>query len=184
MAVYANKAQAELAFTSDDSLLLTPGVNVFAQELCVSPGFQATANSSFTYYASHFNAEIGCNFYAREAECIKLACCWQEGPAFKSINQDALGETNSVQTIASDFADANGMTLAQYENNLIHEDDLDLSSASHPGLMTYNIYGSMGYRWDDCNRPHFIGMGGSWEFAQDNLGLNRWMLWAKAGLSF
>lgn len=201
MYVYDSMLSASQAATAyangDDSAqyLNTPGVNIFAQNLCVRPGFQLSCNTALVYTACNFDAEIGCNFFAREAECIKLACCWKEGPAFKSPAVVATtGYTDSVETIGNFYGYKNitpvnnyiapDVVTGNYQSNIIKESDLNLNSAAHPAVITYNIYGALGYRWDECNHPRFVGLGGSWEFAPDNTGLDRWLIWAKAGLSF
>lgn len=186
MYVYANKAAATRAVLSGDVDANTPGVNVFAQNVCVKPGFQLQANTALVYWASNFDAEVGCNFFAREAECVKLACCWKEGPAFKSPRtvDGIAGFTDDVETIGNFYNYNNTVPLAEYESNIIKEGDLDLNSAAHPAVLTYTVYGALGHRWEKCDYPHFVGIGGSWEFAPDNTGLDRWLLWAKAGVSF
>lgn len=194
MNVYLNIDQATQAYNKGNAatpdpyafLISTPGVNVFAQDVCVNPGFQISCNTALVYWANKCNAELGCNFFAREAECVKLACCWKEGPAFKSLNETNLldGYTDNVQTINSNYQNRNALAPVYYDLNLIKESDLDLNSASHPAILTYNIYGALGYRNDECEYPRFAGIGGSYEFAPDNSGLDRWLIWAKAGLSY
>lgn len=192
MAVYANKEQAAQAAVKaaagdpDAIFINTPGVNVFAQKVCVNPGFQLEANASLIFAGEKCEAEIGCNFFSRQAECVKLACCWKEGPAFKenSYDPDQVGGTNNVQTIGNFFGDRNIDPLSQYQANIIQESDLDLDSAAHPNVFTYTIYGALGYHYDACTHQRFAGIGGSWEFDPYNAGLARWLLWAKAGVSF
>ena len=145
-------------------------------------------NSAFVFTGCHAEAEIGYNFFTRDAECVKLASCWKERPALKAINQGA-GFTNSLQTInrwtiSEEAGDIQPLPVASYDLNLIKECDLDLESAAHPGFITHTFYGSFLWRWDDIKYPCLVGIGGSYEYCDDNIGLSRWLGWAKFGFSF
>jgi len=186
MPVYINKEQAEQAFDlKDESLdsifLHTPGINVFTKPMCVKPRFTHTFNGALLFNCKCAQAEIGYNMYARSAECVRLACCWEEGPALKAI--DGVGRTSEVARINQPLA---GVTNSDrdYDDSIIKECDLDLQSAAHPGVLTHTIYGSVGYNFETCCYPAFAGVGFSYEFADDNAGLERWVAWVKGGLSF
>lgn len=189
MQMYANKEQAQQAADAaavqnlQTSLLLgVPGINVLTQCVRVKPRFSRTFNWGFIYNHCQFRGELGYNFYAREAECVELACPWQEGPALKALT--GAGETDSVQQIGDNFSNNNVENVANYDRNVITAADLDLNSAAAPCTMSHTIYGSMGYHWDERCYPTFVGMGASYEITTDNTGMNRWMAWAKVGLSF
>lgn len=200
MPVYANEEQALAASQASypsSVYLQTPGVNVFCQDLCVSPGFERTYNAAFILDVRGFQGEIGYNFFARSPECLALKCPWVEGPALKAdcfpvcVEGDVTtncvtgGVTNSVQTINHAYPlDGLQFSADNYALNLIKESDLDLESAAHPAMLIHTAYGSMGYRWDDYEMPWFLGAGGSYEFSRDNTGMNRWLLWVKGGFSF
>ena len=194
MQTYANKEQAQQAqdlFATDPLQALTlstPGINVFTKDLCVSPRMSKIVNSAFVFTGPHAEAEVGYNFFTRDAECVKLASCWKEGPALKAINQGA-GFTNNLQsinryTISEQVGDVQPLPVASYDLNLIKECDLDLESAAHPGFITHTFYGSFLWHWDDLKYPCLVGVGGSFEYCDDNLGLSRWLGWAKVGFSF
>jgi len=196
MPVYANKEQAEQAADLDNQerdieaiLLHTPGINVFTQPLCVKPKFAHTFNSAFIFNCCksdccELQAEVGYNVFFRSAECVKLACCWEEGPALKSV--DGQGYTNRYQTIDDPLGSIVSIELGveDYEKNIITECDLDLASAAHPAVLSHTIYGSAGCRWDNHKYPTFMGIGFSYEFADDNAAADRWIAWVKGGVSF
>lgn len=197
MAVYANREQAELAESLAGDLaenLSTPGINVFTQEVDVTPGFMYNMTSSFVYTHCAFQAEIGWNLFTRRNECVKLACPWKEGPALKSINGG--GDTNPFRTISGNVVESSAdgvymgpemitVDLAVYENSIIKEEDLDLASAATPCGISNMIYGAIGWHWDDHCYPIFINSGASYEFSNSNNAiLDRWTLWAKFGVSF
>ena len=199
MQVYLNHDQAIFAHNinnlTEQKIFGTPGINVFTKEMIVEPGLANTLNTALIYHQRCFEAEVGYNFYVRDAETVRLACCWQEGPALKDISQGA-GYTNVYQTInnfiisetpcdqqplpAVPFAGID----ATYDNNLIRAKDLDLRSAAHPAFLTNTIYGSLGWHKDCCKYPLFLGIGGSYEMTNSNFALDRWLVWGKFGWTF
>lgn len=199
MMTYANLAQATLADTDQSVSLGTPGINIFTQEVKVRPRFQRTYNTAFALDLVNWNLEAGYNFFTRDAECVKLACPWEQlvgvkfqnvdgvltpvdGPALKALN--GLGFTNSVQQIGNDYGLVNNVALAGYTSNIITEDQLDLSSAEAPCLLSQRLYGAVGYEFDTCRFRTLLGVGGDYEFAGDNTGINRWGVWGKVALIF
>lgn len=184
MQVYANKEQAELALSQRSETLHTPGINVFTQDMCVSPRMAKTINSALIITRDCLQAELGYNFYARDAENVKLKCCWNPEPALKNSLVGG-GQTNPYQTINWFVIDtAVNNEVFYYTNNVIKASDLDLESAAHPAVLTQTIYATLGYSWDCKKYPCFAGLGASYEAANDNVGLNRWLVWGKCGISF
>ncbi len=187
MQMYASKEQAQEAANSADPntqlRLGVPGINVLTQCVRVKPHFSRTFNWGFIYNHCQFRGELGYNFYAREAECVELECPWVEGPALKCIFTGA-GQTDSVQQIGNRFGNLNCKSVNDYDQNIITAEDLDLNTAAAPCTLSHTIYGSMGYHWDERCYPTFVGLGGSYEIVTNNTSVNRWMAWAKFGLSF
>ena len=189
MQFYRNQAQAALAAASLDPIyslsLHTPGIDILTQDLKVKPGFYRAFNGALIVDRNCYELEIGYNFFARQAECLKLDCAFPEGVALKAINLGG-GATGRFQTINSDFGNnCLGSPVTDYADNIITPADLDLESAAHPAILSHTIYGSVAYKFETCRGfPLFIGAGASYEFATDNAGLNRWMAWGKLGIAF
>jgi hypothetical protein len=186
--VYANIAQANaaaalaLAGNTEAALLLsTPGINIFTQDMKIKPRFSHTMNLALVAKNSSWQAELGYNMFVRQAECAKLKNAWQEVAAIKAAT--GLGATNKFRLINAPL-DPMVTAPANYNDNIIKASDLDLESATHPCILSHNFYGAAGYRWDDMCYPIFIGIGGSYEFAQDNATLSRFLGWGKFGISF
>jgi hypothetical protein len=140
------------------------------------------------YTGSCFNGEVGYNFWARQAECIKLDCAFPTGAAIK--DEGGQGFTDPYQQI--NFRDTiqvvtpnnpPGGAAPNYTQSIITQDQLDLNSAAHPCALSHIVYGYLGYDFDWC-RPAFVGVGGSYEFGPDNNAMDRWMVWGKIGVSF
>lgn len=200
MVVYSNLAQATLADTEGSVQIGTPGINLFTQKVKVQPRFQRTYNTAFALDLDCWLLEGGYNFFTRDEECVRLACPWSQvagitferndagalvptdGPALKSLS--GLGYTDSVQQIGNQYALVNRVPVADYATNIILEDDLDLSSAQAPCLLSQRLYGAVGYTLDTCWVRTLFGLGAEYEFAGDNAGINRWGVWGKIAFIF
>jgi len=199
--MYANEEQAQEASTQANPLygknLATPGINILTQQVKVTPGLAHNINSAFVFSVRTFEGEVGYNFFAKRAECVKLACPWLEGPALKHYN--GLGTTNPIRNIQGDpYLEQTVMRLettpaqtlipvsvGNYETVVIKETDLDLQSATTPCLISNTLYGTLGYRNDEREYPMFGSVGGSYTFSKNNDAvLRRWTIWGKMGLAF
>ena len=88
MPVYRNQEDAAFANSNHPNPTLagtysTPGINVFTQPLEVTPRFLFNMLTSIVFSDCGFQAEVGYNFWARQSECVKLACPWQQVVAYK-----------------------------------------------------------------------------------------------------
>jgi hypothetical protein len=189
--IYSDISQAQQAANLNTAgnlvaanLLDSPGINLFTQELKVKPRFISTSNIALTLARSCYDLEVGYNIFFRQAECVKFAKPFPTGAAVKaSVGQ---GRTNSLRTINNNLNALNDtvFSVANYTNAIIQQSDIDLESASHPAVLAYTIYAALGYRMEDYCNPMFAGLGGSYEFGDDNVVLKRWNIWGKWGISF
>ncbi len=197
MEMYRNIDQAIIASEIADADFAenfkTPGINVLTLPVKVRPGYSFNMNTAAVFALRKFQGEVGYNLYARQSECLKLACPWIEGPAIK--NHAGLGKTDPIRDITGDFrkelqaettpANAYLLELKDYKFNMIKESDLDLISASSPTAITSTIYGTLGYNWDERKNPLFASVGYSYEFSDSNNGImERWTAWGKVGISY
>ncbi len=192
--VYANLAQAQQAANIAAAggpanaltavTLSTPGINIFTKPLNVKPRFQFTGNVALGAESGCQDIELGFNFFARDAECVQLACPFDDGVAVKADLGG--GRTNKFRTINNNLTalDDAAFSVANYTNAVLTVDDLDLESAAHPAVLSYIIYGAYGYRFENDCYPMFAGIGASYEFGGGNEVLNRWVFWGKFGFSF
>jgi hypothetical protein len=190
MMVYSDLTQAEEAATlcpAEEGIILgTPGINIFTQLVKVSPRFQRTYNTAFALDLKAWTLEGGYNFFARDAECVRLACPWTQvtsGPALKSLL--GCGQTDDVQQIGNNYNNANVKPLADYASNIITEDQLDFTSASSPASLNHRLYGSIGYGHTHQRGYRSIyAFGFEYEFIGDNTNMNRWGAWIKGAVVF
>ncbi|HEX2977578.1 MAG TPA: hypothetical protein VHO47_00440 [Candidatus Babeliales bacterium] len=160
------------------------GINVFTQRVHVSPRFTINFNSAIGIRWCHWEIEAGSNFWGRQCEKVKLFDPFPTGIALTSAPPVA-ASVNRAITIREAFngSTVGPLTAQEYNSNSIQPGDLNLSSAAHPSTVSNILYASVGYNWDGCKRPMFVGIGGGYEFASDNLALERIVIWAKWGIS-
>lgn len=207
MSVYENEAQANQAFdfgaATAGRLLDSPGINYFTKNLKVTPGFSCNATTGIVYSndTNGFRGEVGYNCYAREKECVKLACKWDEEVAFRFMNPVVSEGQNTVGEVPYPYAQINDhgtnfpssetdipvllyTAVNAYENAIVQEADLNLDSATQPGYFAHTFYLSLAKRWEEREHPLYLSGGASYEYATTNAGLDRWLLWIKGGVSF
>jgi len=198
--VYLNEDEAIAAGTPPATPIKanssTPGINVFTQEVKVTPGLTHDINTAFIFSVRKFQGEVGYNFLAKRGEKVELNCCWQEGPALKHFL--GLGQTNPIRTIDGNKYLEQTVTnqpesttilipvaVVDYQNSIIKETDLDLNSAATPALFANTLYATLGFHCQDREYPLFGNFGGSYTFSKNNDAVpRRWVIWAKMGVSF
>jgi len=195
--MYLASVNATPGTTANTSLFsqgLEFGANIFTQAVRVAPHGSFTINSALNYKRDcGFEAEAGVNFFARQAENVKLANRFVNYNQYSvpALSSD-LGAANFVNTVS--FATINN---AQEQSNtdinhgtgsaqayIFSESDLDLNSASTPAILESTFYAALGKSWNNCAYPCFAGIGGSYTYTADNASIRRWGLWGKAGLTF
>ena len=185
MEVYANIEAAEAAAAAlsvNINAFGTPGINVFTQNMRVHPGFSNLMNLGFVFKNSFFHGELGYELFSRQAERVKLACCWQPGPAL--IAAVGSGETTKSRTINHNASGSDDVLLPNYA--VLEASDLDIASAAHPSVVDHSLYVSGGF---ECNNENtrvtpFLTIGASYEFSSNNASIDRWLAWLKYGLMY
>lgn len=179
--VYSSLDQAQAAATAADPNSGTSGVNVFTRKVEVSPRYAFDINAAAIYTYCNWTAEVGYNFYIRHSEKLALCGKFTDQIAIKSIN--GIGQLSLARNIGKNFR-YDSYDVTDYSLVQIKKSDLDLLSASHPGILSNTIYGVVGYDWKTCDYPLFVSVGGSYEFTSINTAINRWTVWGKWGMSF
>lgn len=185
--VYTSKEQAEQAFAENDISFASHGINVFTRDVKVTPRFAGSVNTGFVYHGGNFHGEIGVNLYARREEKVELDCGFPKNIAL--VHAQRAGRLNPVRNIHGDLVETVTAVLPdKYEENVVKQGDLDLSSAATPSIISHTFYATLGYRTDQEDEPKlpwFANLGGSYEFSNSsNAVAERWLLFAKAGIAF
>ena len=188
----------------------TPGINVFTQNMKVTPGFQIRLNQAVYFKSEKFSAELGWNVFGRAQECVKFACDWDAAPAFADASYIAGVGLNNSRTIYNDaqtmvanatanlnFANVNGRVynLANtilnstanadlYSQFVITEAQVNLASAATPAAVINTPYAVLGYAFGCGDYKPVVSIGAQYEFTGNNRALNQWMVWGKFEFAF
>ena len=179
-----------------------PGINVMTRKVKVESGSQLDLLANLHFKYKKWNFELGYNLWARESEDVKLNESWNAPgvyglassnmaykagvpveattPEFASASpfnrliypQTAAKGVSSATTIKT-FADGNG--------EFIEEKHVDISG--HPSALSHKILGGISYDFNLKDKPWFVGLAASYEFAPDNTELEQWAVWAKIGVT-
>lgn len=197
--MYLANTNAPLVLTTPNvsmfDLGLEFGANILTQAVRVAPHGSFTINSALNYKRDcGLEAEAGVNFFARQAENVKLANRFvnynqYSVPALEEdINNANFADTVSFATINNAQEQSNIFDINHGSGSsqayIFTESDLDLNSASTPAVLESTFYAALGKSWNGCRYPCFAGIGGSYTYTADNASIRRWGLWGKAGLTF
>lgn len=196
---YADEqAYGELQATDPVNLrAYTPGINVFTQEVNVTPRAQARMNQAIVLEHGGFKAEFGWNMMVRQSEEVSLVNPWVDGQvAFVDASNNTSSLFNISRTIYNDAYQSTptsnggiggtgqaGQSQAQYEAASIKATDLNLSSAASPAIFTNTPYLAIGYAFNE-ERSSCFSAGVSYEVSATNGYINDWMLWGKFSFTF
>lgn len=175
MEVYNSQDQAEEALMLDSYRTGTSGINVFTKCVKVDPRYSVYLSAALKYEHECFRWQFGYQLFIRHAELITLNR-WEDRIALKDVN--GVGATNIARTIDKNFTDSKIASPLDFTDAIIGVGELNMDSATHPAIIENMLYGSLGYDGDHAN----IGIGGSYEFSRNNAVMNRWTIWAKAGI--
>lgn len=154
------------------------GINLMTQDAKVTPRLSATIDTSLSYSAETFHANLGFTTNLRQSEEVDLVNVWQAGPMIAGYVDDS--RSNPFRTIGTEL-DADNQNLDIF----IQRSDINLGSAAHPAYISTTVHGTIGsYCQRDAQRPRNYEAGASYEFSQHNASMNRWGVWAKAQISF
>ncbi|MDP3788441.1 MAG: hypothetical protein Q8Q60_03970 [Candidatus Chromulinivorax sp.] len=191
------QADGELLTTASSLRAYTPGINVFTQEMYVTPRAQARINEAIVLEHGSFKAEFGWNMMIRQAEEVSLVNAWTDDAiAFVDASNQSTSLFNATRTIYNDSYQStpvtnggdNGTGVAgesesQYNAASISSSDLNLDSAASPAAFTNTPYLALGYAFNE-EKSSVFSVGVSYEMSATNGYINDWMLWGKFGFTF
>lgn len=169
----------------------TPGINVFTQDMNVTPRSQARINEAIVLEHGSFKAEFGWNMMIRQAEEVSLVNAWTDNAvAFVDASNNATSLYNATRTIYNDSYQStpvvNTVALGSeefYNFASVSSSDLNLDSAASPAAFTNTPYLALGYAFNE-EKSSVFSVGVSYEMSATNGYINDWTLWGKFGFSF
>jgi len=189
---YADEqAFGEMGTTENALRQFTPGINVFTQEVYVSPGAQARINEALVVEHGSFKAEFGWNLMVRQAEKVSLVNEWNNNSiAFVDASNQSVSMFNATRTIYNDSYQSTpvatgtaGASEEQYNASTISLSDLNIDGAASPTAFTNAPYLALGYAFNE-EKSSVVSIGASYEMSATNSYINSWNLWGKFGFSF
>lgn len=188
---YAAEQLAELTGGAATMRAYTPGINVFTQEVKVTPQAQIRYNQALILESGRFKGELGWNVLIRQDELVSLVNEWQDNTVVYADGSNNLYSLyNANRTIYNDAYQSSpvanttaGASAALYNAAAVQASDLNLRSAASWSTMTNTPYLVLGVAFNE-ERSSVLSIGGSYEFTASNDYINDWMLWGKFSISF
>ncbi len=192
-------------FDSDENYTgkLIPAINKTTLCCKVSVDIQLELLAMFGYTYRGFLFDIGYNGWIRSKERISLRECIAARTyglkGIQNVQTAANAASNITQSTATFHGNAFSEQTAVADPRsplFISTDDLNLSSAASPMVLTHKLFAHVGYGWERDEQDRFIpfiGLGTSVEFEGINTSntekpnrntLSQWAFWFKCGFSF
>jgi hypothetical protein len=106
--------------STDAYYAFTPGINVFTQEVKVSPRQQFRVNTALVFAGENFRGELGLNMMARQSEKVELSNAWAETVVLAGAVEGYNTELTAISL-----------------NRTIYNDNIANQLATHNGSSTY-----------------------------------------------
>lgn len=180
-----------------------PGINVMTRRVKVEVGSQLDLLANLHFKYNKWNFELGYNLWARDSEDIKLNESWTAPGVYGLASGEDMAYNNAIAVKANtpSAADASPFDRLVYpqtagtgvssettikefgagDGKFITENDVDLNG--HPSALSHKILGGISYDFELKDKPWFVGIAASYEFAPDNTELEQWAIWAKIGVT-
>jgi hypothetical protein len=175
--------------------MLRPAANELTLAVDVTPGHQFDGTVSLAYSWRKLSIDLGYNLYFRNDESLRLRNAFADN-TYAIVKRDyeadaATAANNDVGTAQTNFQfntplrnDHTSILDGGFPAGVVNADKLDLRAASDERQMSHALFASVGLAMNGEETPVVAGLGGSYEFAGANNGLEQWTLWVKAGISF
>lgn len=160
---------------TEANLSLIPAVNVLTKlGVDVTPGSQFDGILGLAYNNGGFSLDLGYNMYYREDEDVHVR---------GSLDAETYG------VAARDFSTTNAFdgTPAYFDGgveNWLTKSNIDSDSAATPSQFSNGIYGGLGYHFKKWDYPLLLGIGGKYDWGNNNSCPDSWSIWGKLALSF
>jgi hypothetical protein len=163
------------------SSIFFPAANFLTRNVNVSPGGQIDTLFGFSYNHAGFTLDAGYSFFWKNKESLSLKDTWLNNKyGILHPEQTLESSNNEIFDASIPLANANQNGGAE---KIINSVDLDLECATTPTQVTHKIYASFGYLFLDTEHPIMLGVGTSYEFAEQ-YSLENWQIWIKMGVTF
>ncbi len=161
-----------------------PGINIFTQDVRVTPGSTIDWWFAFHYQRCQWNVELGYDLWWRAKERVEL-CCFPCNFGIYDLAGDC--NINPVSASCAAICQSLGGTNVPVSDDsfvAITCDDLNLNSGATPSALSNTLYVAIGYDGCLCDSPAFFGLGGSYEWGRNCDALDNWAVWIKLAMAY
>lgn len=159
-----------------------PGINFLTQEVQVTPGSTIDWWLAIHYQHNQLNVECGYDFWWRREESIKLCGSFPSSIGIYDIAGDCAGNPVTASTARIYQSVVNNVPPSDPTFVALLPEDLNLASGAAPRAISNTLYLALAYNGYLCDSPAFIGLGTSYEWADQ--ALSNWALWMRFGVAF
>jgi hypothetical protein len=163
-----------------------PLANVSTLNTDITPGHQIDFLTALSYLAGGFTFDLFYNLFYKEGEDAdrkdRIAA---DTYAFAGWNYDANVAFNATGTdIATGTPTiANRTAITSAVTAFLADSDLDTASVETPDYLTHKIGAGLGYAFNNWDTPLMLGLGGWYEFGNDQETLEKWGIDFKIGIA-
>jgi len=164
---------------------LVPAANILTQYVGVTPGSHFDGIASLQYNFKGLVLDLGYNFFFKEKEAVRLRKKLEENRyAIAGRNYVTADGTNFTITDAN--VDGNDTQAATISTNSLRTNQIQITTcmAETPQQITHGIFGGLGYVFNQAKFPVMLGLGGKYEFKDNNAAIEKWTVWGKIGVNF
>ncbi len=153
------------------------GINIMTRDVLVTPGFQASFESTLSYIGQKYHGTFGWTLSALQGESVRLKKPWTLGPQIADLATAT--RVTPYARIGGEVFNSGVTTTAIF----IQESDIDLNSAARPAVLTNMIQAKVGRYWQN-EHPVLCEVGSSVEVSKFNTAINRWSVWGTVNVAF
>lgn len=168
------------------------GINFFTHNVRVRPRNMVDLWLAAHYHYEEWNIELGYNLWWRDSEQVRL------GKSFDSCCRDfVLFDWSAVEAdcpprpiVSSSCATIDqarfGRNAAPSDAELtrVTDNQINIHSAEHGKALSHKFYLGGSYNTNFLDHPASLGIGTSYEWANNNKALDQWAIWLKTSFGF
>jgi len=187
---------------------LQPGINFFTQDARVTPKSEINWTNSLNFSFKKIMFEAGYNFWYKSKESIRLNACLPKELFIANTHFGTRDIRNAGDVVDDELFDIQSFSSATIKKHLsdneadrepnpadaadllvpvftknIKSGDLNLCSGAHPSYTSHKFYLATGLNASWKKQPFQAHVGGSYEFADGNKGLDLWSIWLKFSIN-
>jgi len=170
-----------------------PGINLFTQDIQVTPGHMAQFWTAFHFYKKNLHLETGYNFWIRSKEILQilkkdnLTLPYSQYPIsiadFKSLAYPIQPATSASTAQIQQSVIGDNSIVSDTTFTPIRINDFNIHSAQNPRAFSHTLYLSLQYAVHDIP-DILLELAGSYEFTNSCGATNQYAIWGSLSVNF